>query len=91
MFVHVHVKWCWWHTARDNLLIIKSILFYEQLLGMRCCGFFLIKSKNSMHGLFHNCSFYAQTVSYFMYWYMPGKCHEYVSSFDDCIPLETLS
>ena len=27
----------------------------------------------------------------FMYWYMPGLCREYVSSFDDCIPLETLS
>ena len=26
-----------------------------------------------------------------MYWYMPGLCREYVSSFDDCIPLETLS
>ena len=26
-----------------------------------------------------------------MYWYMPGLCREYVSSFDDCIPVETLS
>ena len=26
-----------------------------------------------------------------MYWYMRGLCREYVSSFDDCIPLETLS
>ena len=44
-----------------------------------------------MNGLFHNLLFYAQTVDYFMYWYMPGLCREHVSSFDDCFPLETLS
>ena len=57
----VHVKRCWWHTARDNLSIDhKMYLFYEQLLGVHYSGFFffLIKSENSlMHGLFHNCSF----------------------------------
>ena len=26
-----------------------------------------------------------------MYWYTPDLCREYVSSFDDCIPLETLN
>ena len=26
-----------------------------------------------------------------MYWYLPGLGREYVSSFDGCIPLETLS
>ena len=50
----VHVKWCWWHTARDNLSIDhKMYIFYEQLLGVHCSGFFfLIKCENSlMHGL----------------------------------------
>ena len=37
----VHVKWCWWHTARGNLSIDhKMYLFYEQLLGVHCSGFF---------------------------------------------------
>ena len=37
----VNVKWCWWHTARDNLSIDhKMYLFYEQLLGVHCSVFF---------------------------------------------------
>ena len=53
--------------------------------------FFLIKSENSlMHGLFHDCSFMHKLVIISCTGTCP-VCAVNVSSFDDCIPLETLS
>ena len=74
------------------LLIIKCIYFMNSYLECAVLGVFSDKVWELFDARpFPWLLFYAQTGNYFMYWYMPGLCREYVSSFDDCIPLETLS